>query len=225
MILSAFKTYVKLDFKRTDKDTEIIQAYNDMIMWVAAQMPHAGYKYQSYVNTVAGTEDYALPCDLLHLIHPIRFLLGSGSSDEGYPMDMIGKTRYNEIEPNPNRTNPSARGRPTKYTVYSRSILVTPIPDASTYLFEIDWTKRPGDLSTDAQSPDLGKSWEEVLKQGTLERLYAGLGLYDEAQYWGSQYHQMQNGIDTPVGLCHKLYAIEKDREEVAIGQVKFNNL
>ena len=42
MELSDFKTYVKYDFKRTDKDTELVQAYNDMIIWVAMQRnsPH-----------------------------------------------------------------------------------------------------------------------------------------------------------------------------------------
>src|SRR3990167_6584292 len=111
MQLSSFLTYVKYWFKRTDKDTEITQAYNDVLNWVSTRMPHGNYKFQSYVNTTAGVEDYALPSNIIHLIHPIRFLIGSGSSDSGYPMDNLSKEEYDATEPNPNRTNPTGRGR------------------------------------------------------------------------------------------------------------------
>lgn len=225
MILSAFLTYVKLDFKRSDKDTELTQYYNDMLMWIAAQMPHGNYKFQSYVNVTAGVEDYALPCELLHLMHPIKLILGQGTSDTGYQLEFVSKKEYDAYEPNPNRTTPS-EGRPLIYTVYSRSILLTPIPDVSTYLLEISWTKKPVDLEDDDESPFLGTSWEEVLKWGTLERAFAGLGLYQEAEYWGAKYHAIgANGEDVPIGLCRKLFDIEKDREEKAISQVKYNDL
>lgn len=225
MNLGDFLTYVKLDFKRTDKDTELTQYYNDAIMWVAAHMPHANYKYQSYVALVRGTEDYALPCDLLHLLHPIKFIIGSGASDSGYNLIRISKEEYNAIEPNPNRSSPSL-GRPIKYTVYSRSVLLTPVPDSSDALLEIDWTKKPTDLSSADQTPMLGTSWEEVLKWATLERAYAALGLTQEAEFWGTKYHAIgPNGEDVPTGMCKTLFDIEKDREFNSIGQVKFNAL
>ena len=181
MELSEFVDYVQTYAKRPDKEAEIIQAYNDMIMWIAAQMPHSGYKYQSYINTRDGVEDYALPNNMLHLIHPIRLLLGTGSGDSGYPLDHITKQGYDLIEPNPNRTNPP-KGRPSKYTVYSRSLLLIPIPDRDTYLLEINRSKRSVDMSVDTETPALGPEWEEVLLHGTLERIYAGMGMVVYAQ-------------------------------------------
>ena len=220
MQLSAFKTYVKRDFKRTDKDTELVQAYNDMIVWVAAQMPHGNYKFQSYVPTVIGQEDYPIPSNAIHLIHPVRLLLGTGSSDSGYSMDYLTKEEYDLREPNPNRTSPASKGRPSAYTVFSRSILTTPIPDLATYLLEINWSKRPTAQSADADISSLGAEWDEVLKHGTLERLYEGLGMLSEAAYWGAKYKDAEG---VPVGLCRSLFEIERDREEPLIGVVEPN--
>ena len=225
MQLSSFKTYVKYDFKRTDKDTELVQAYNDMIKWVSSQMPMGDYKFQSYVLTNAGVEDYELPCQMVHIIHPIKLIIGSGSSDTGYPMEHLSKLDYDKLEPNPNRNAPHV-GRPVAYTIFSKSILVTPVPDVATYIIEIAWATRPTELSADAATPELGEEWDEVLKWGTLERLYAGMGLFDEAQYWGSKYHIMTpSGDDIPAGLCKKLLQAETNRETINISQVAFNDL
>ena len=224
MQLSEFKTYVKQDFKRVDKDTEIVQAWNDMVMWVALQMPHGGYKFQSYVQTIAGTEDYAIPCNLIHFIHPAKLIIGSGSSDGGYPLDFIPKKEYDIIEANPNRSAP-ARGRPSRYTIFSRSMLLTPVPDVSTYIVEINWSKRPVAMTEDEQHSELHAEWDEVLKQGVLERLYAAIGLFEESAHWGSKYHILGAGGDMPVGICAHLLNIEKDREETSVNTMRFNDL
>lgn len=220
MILSAFKTYVLQDFKRTDKDTELVQAYNDAIIDIATRMPHSGYKYQSYVPTVSGQEDYTLPSDLIHLIHPAKLLDGSGTNDSGYPMDFISKQEYDLLEPNPNRTDPPA-GKPIKYCVFSKSILLTPIPDA-VYIIEIDWSKRPTTLSGNSDVHSLGSEWDEVLKQMVLARLNAGIELFAEAAYWESRY---QDQYGNPIGMLKRLLDIEKEREYKAISSIKNNNL
>lgn len=224
MELQDFLTYTKLDLKREDKDTEITQAYNDMIVWVAVQIPHGNYKFQSYVNTVVGVEDYALPPNIIHLLHPVRLLLGAGTTDSGFSLEHLTKEEYDIIEPNPNRSSPST-GRPGSYAVFSRSILLTPVPDRATYVLEINWTKRPTTLSADDDRPDLGSEWDEVLKWGTLERVYAGLGQWDESTLWGNKYHAIApNGDDMSVGMCKKLFDNERDSEDRHIGQVESND-
>lgn len=221
MQIANFQAYVKQTFKRTDKDTELIQAYNDMIVWVAIQMPHGSYKYQSWISTVIGTPDYPLPTDLIHLIYPIRLLEGTGTNDSGYPLKQISKQEYDILEPNPHRTSPST-GKPSQYTVYSRSILPTPIPDSGSYLLEINWTKRPVAQSVGADLPILGSEWDEILKFGTLERLNAMLELWEESSFWASQYRDQAGD---PVGMCRKLFDLEKDREFPAITQIQNNDL
>lgn len=226
MILSSFKTYVKRDFKRTDKDTEILDAYNAMIMWIAAQMPHGGYKFQSYISLVLRQEDYPLPSTLMHLMHPVKFLEGSGANDHGWPLEHVTKEEYDAEYPNPNRTTPTDTGKPSIYTVFSRSILVGPLPDAAVItrggLLEINWGKRPTALSADADLADLGSEWDEVLKWGTLERLYAGMSMLEEANYWASMYRDAEQN---PIGLCRRLFDAEKSRESNAVGKITPNNL
>ena len=225
MQLSDFKTYVKYTFKRTDKDTELVQFYNDMINWVACQMPHSGYKFDSYINTTVGVEDYGIPATLIHILHPVKLILGTGSTDSGYLLDHISKEQYDGEFPNPNASG-QPRGRPSKYTLYDRCLRLGPAPDLSTYIIEINWSKRRTAMSAAADLPGLGSEWDEVFMQGTLERLYASIGMVDESAYWGSKYHAVTSaGDDLPVGLCRKLLEIEQDREGYPIGQVVNNDL
>jgi len=221
MQLSNFKQYVKYDFKREDKDTELVQAYNDSIMYVASLMPYGNYKYQSYLATVVGQEDYPLPSTMNHLIHPIRILDGSDSTDSGGELNRLTKQKYDERYPNPNRTSPTT-GYPEDYCIYSRSILLGPIPDSADYLLEVDWSVLPTALSADIDTPSLGREWEEILKQMILYRLYSGLGQYDEASFWRSQY---EDGAGNPIGQFKRLLAKEADIEGHHLGQVKSNNL
>ena len=219
--LSTLRTYVKRDFKRTDKDTEITQAINDMIMWVASLMPHGNYKYQSWIYTISGREDYSIPSTLIHLIHPIKYIYGASGSNSGYPMDHLTKQEYDVVQPNPNGGY-AATGAPSYYTVFSRSILVGPLPNTSSDILEINWAKKPVALSADADLPDLGSEWDEVIKQGAQEKLYAGIGMIEEANYWGGLYRDAEG---SPVGLCKNLIDAEKDRESRAIGIMVNNDL
>ena len=219
--LSTLQTYIRRDFKRTDKDTEIIQAINDSILWISTLIPHGNYKYQSWVYTALAREDYALPSNLIHLIHPVKFLEGSASSDSGFPLEHITKEEYDIREPNPNRTNPST-GRPSAYTVFSRSILVTPLPDKTTSLLEIMWSRRPVSLSAAADTPELGAEWDEVIKHISMDKLYAGMGMLQESSYWASLYRDAEWN---PIGLLRNLINAERDREIPPVGQVKFNEL
>ena len=226
MNLANLLTYIKYDFKRTDKDTELTQAINDSILAIAIKMPHKNYKYQSWRAVVSGQEDYDLPSNIIHLMHPVRYLEGNDPGDSGYPLEHITKEQYDDEEPAPNRTTPDSTGTPTKYTVYSNSILLTPIPGDTEVseggLLEINWTKQPVDL-TGSQTPDLEDSWREIIKWMTLDRVNAGIGLYDEAKYWESKY---QDPISRePIGLYKSLLDLERDKESITIGKVETKSL
>lgn len=214
-------SYIKTDFKRENEDSRILQALNDMIMYIAIRIPHSNYKFQSYANTTVGQEDYPLPDTILHLIHPIRLLEGSTTNDQGFVLKHITKEKYDELEPNPNRVNPST-SQPFYYTIFSRSILLTPIPDKSTYLMEINWAKKPTALSADTDMHSLGSEWDEVIKWGALFRCYSGIGLFDEAEFYRSKYENMNND---PTGIFKILLEKEREYEGSTIGQVKNNNL
>ena len=82
-------------------------------------------------------------------------------------MKKVDKADYDEAYPNPNRTDPSSKGKPAIYTIISKSILIGPIPNSVSYLLEINWTKIPVDQveSPGTDTPDLGTEWEEILKE------------------------------------------------------------
>ena len=224
MQLSAFKTYVKQDLKRTDKDTEIVQALNDMIIFIAAKQPLGAYKYQSYIPVVAQQEDYPLPANNMHILHPIRFLQGSASTDLGWPLNRISKEEYDKRYSNPNRTNPTNTGESGDYCIFGGSILVGPLPASGTNdLLEADWTTLPTDQSADADTPALGEEWREVLKWGVLARINAGLELFQEAEYWESKY--LNPVTKEPIGLFKDLLDMDKEKEEIPISRVQANEL
>jgi hypothetical protein len=221
MTVQDFKAYVKKDFMRTDKDAQILDAYNAAIRAVSIQMPNCEYKYQSYIPTVIGQEDYSLPSSIIHLLHPVRILDGSASGDSGYPMDKLTKAEYDRLEPNPNRANPTT-GKPYTYTVYGRQILLTRIPDSAAYLLEINWTKSPSDMTAESEYPLLPSTYDEVLKWMVLSRLNAGIELFDESQFWRNQY---EDQMGEPVGIYRKLLDLEQSREGSAVTRVRVNSL
>jgi hypothetical protein len=182
------------------------------------------YKYQSYIAVVAKQEDYPLPSTLMHLIHPVKYLEGSATGDEGWPLELISKQEYDERFINPNRTDPDDTGEASCYCIFGGCILIGPIPETGTNdLLEIDWTTQPTDQAADADTPALGDKWREVLKYGVLARLNAGLELFDEAAYWESQY--LNPVTKEPTGLFKKLLDAEKEQEDISISQVRANEL
>jgi len=208
-----FLSYITRTLKRTDKNTEIYESLNETIRDVSGRARFQEYQFQSYVACVSGQEDYPLPSTLLHIQHPVRLLDGSATNDNGNQLTHISKAEYDRREPNPNRTSPSV-GRPGAYTIYSNSILLTPIPD-DTYLIEIDWGNVPTNLAADGESPSFNEMWDEVLKHGVLFRMFALLGMYEDAEYWRGHY---ELGIK-------RMIDINSDKTGNWIGAVRNNSL
>lgn len=218
-----FLAYIIQDFKRDDKDTEIYQAYNDTLRHLCNLAPFENLKFQSWIPTQIGVEDYPLPATSpnvkCHVIHPVRCIESSSSSSRGYGMNKLSKEAYSERYPNPNAspTTEIVKGQPTDYCIYSDSILVGPLPDKSTYIIELDWAKQRTTQDYDADLQELGEDWEEVIKFGVLFRLFKGIGLDEEAAAYLNLYRDQELGYPR---------LIEKEREQTEkMGTVKFNAL
>jgi len=218
MTRGEFLTYIKRDFKRTDKDTEIYNAYNDTLRDICSRgEPLEGYAFQSWIPCVVGQEDYPLPVNLLYLHHPVR-LITNAANDDGYNLIFVDKERYDELEPNPNRASPT-KAHPTRYTVYSNSILVSPIPDSTALLLEINWGRATTTVSNDNDTHNLlAGQWDEIIKYGTLMRLYNGLGLYEDAQVFERLYEDPNKGVP-------KILARNRDQRRANIIKVEFHDL
>jgi len=180
---SQFLTYVKLDFKRDDKDTEILSAYNDTIRHLGSLEALEAVKLTSWIPTEIGQYDYPLPSTLCHLLHPVKFI-ESFTEESGYALNKMSKTEFDINYPNPLATDVS-KSRPKDYCVHGNSIQVGDPPDKATYILEINWARFTTDQVADADVHEFGSNWEEVLKWGTLARLYEGMGQTAESdRYW-----------------------------------------
>lgn len=197
---SQFLTYVKQDFKRDDKDTEIAQAYNDTIRHISGLREREGLVYTSYIYTVEGQEDYPLPivnntAQIVHISHPVR-IIESTTLENGYNLNKRSREEWATMYINPNNADVTkiSKSMPTDYCVFSNAIHLGPVPDKDTYVIEIDWAK----LSTIQENPpdlqQLGEAWQEVLKWGTLFRLYTALGLDSEATKYATLYANEEFG-------------------------------
>lgn len=216
--LALFLTYVKADFKRDDKDTEITQAYNDTIRHLSSLKGLEGRKFTSYIATSIGREDYALPEGTIHIFHPVRFVEGV-SLENGYSMNKMSREEWTALYINPNNSTVASitKGMPKDYCVYQKALHVGPIPDKATYIIEIDWAKIATAQAADSDIQELGENWEEVIKWGTLFRLYAGMGLDDEAKKWFDLYRD--NDLGYPYLLRQEGGQTEK------MGTVEFRDI
>jgi len=216
--LAQFLTYIKYDFKRDDKDTELVQAYNDTIRHLSSLKDLEGRRFTSYVTTTAGREDYVLPTSSSRLLHPIRILEGD-QLDNGYPLNHLSREEWTARYINPNNpdTTKISKSMPIDYCVYENAIHLGPVPDLSTYIIEIDWARISTVQSADSDLQELGEEWEEIIKWGTLFRVYAGMGIDDEAAKWKLLYQDSELGYPN---LMNK-----QDDNSGVMGKVKFNDL
>jgi len=184
---SQFLTYVKNDFKRDDKDTEIAQAYNDTIRHLSGMKALEGLVFTSYTYTVIGQEDYPLPTAgntalRVHVLHPVR-IIESTTLENGYELNKRSREEWTKMFKNPNNWDVTkiSKSMPTDYCVFSNAIHLGPVPDKNTYVIETDWAKLSTTQVYASDLQELGEAWEEVIKWGTLFRLYTAVGLDSEA--------------------------------------------
>ena len=177
-------------FKRTDKTSEIKRAINDTLKEIAGLFPNRKLQDQKWMPLVTGQEDYGLPDGLLRIAHPVRFI-GNPTRNDGafnYPMIFVTKDEYDALEPNPNASSITRKSRCTHYTIWKRSILVWPLPDASTYRIEMNLGSEITILNAEVDAHPFSDIWDETICAGALSRLYAGLKMYEDADIWNTVY-------------------------------------
>jgi len=175
-----FKDYVVRTFIRTDKDDEIYEAITDVINTIKQRYPFEAFKKISYVVAFdqVGEYSFKLPEDLDHVIGDVIFQ----NSGESVPLIKVSKERYDQLEPYPDDPE-VVTGRPSHYTLYQNAVYLTPIPDAITYRYQINY-------ATNSQDPVLSGTIAVpftdynrlMLKSLVLAEMFANLGDDVEAQ-------------------------------------------
>lgn len=176
-------TYIKLDFKRTDMDATILSKLNDTIRWMATNHTFTELDKSCYTALVTGQPEYALPSGILQLRHPIILLEESGDGRSGSgPLDHISWDQYLGLEPNAKTSQTPPKGKPYAYAIHMNAVWLTSIPDSVARRLEVHYNRLPDLLAGDSDLHPFLETDEELLKAGTLERLYRDvLKLHEES--------------------------------------------
>ena len=168
---SDFYAYVLRTFKRTDKETEAYEAITETVLDIASRTSLDELKVESYTTTgITTMGDYKinLPARFGRILGDVRFT----DDNDSYTLTKLSKQEFNEMFPDPDGTQ-RITGQPTHYTVYNEQLLLGPVPDATTYAYQMDYSTVLEDPITSATvSVPLTGVHREVVKFGTLSRLY-----------------------------------------------------
>lgn len=173
--------YVIRAFKRTDKDTEILDATKDCIDEMRRRLEFPEDEtYTTVTDTITTLGDYvmALETDFGKIISVV-FQESDGSSGEN--LVQISRGQYDQKYA-PFGTGASSRGRPKEFCVFGGNILIGPVPDQVNYTYKLSYYSddRETILSTTESVPFTNK-YRETLRRGVLARLFAEI-VKDDAQ-------------------------------------------
>ncbi len=174
-------------YKRTDKNTELAAAINETYKEMVACVDPRRQQDQIYKNTVIGREEYPIPESILRINHPIKIIEGTtNNSSQSYPLRFLTKAEYDEWEPYPNAAT-IIGGKPWGYCMWKNSILLTHVPD-KVYKLELSMGGEAAVMSGDSDQTIFTPTWDETIKAGSLSRMFALVGLTDDATNWAQVY-------------------------------------
>lgn len=188
-----FLAYVKQTFKRTDKDTEIYTAVADTVMDMRSRMISDEFSTVSAALTgitVIGDYQLTLPTDFGHLIGDV--LIKDTSADDVYlPLNRITKPewdiKYNQALAS--AVGNRLTGTPTEYCFFGGKIYLGSPVDKITYEFKINYTTEDAPTYTGVTAViPFTDQFREVVKAGTLQRIFREVGNYPESDIWGDVY-------------------------------------
>ncbi len=177
---SEFYDYVVRTFKRTDKSAEVYDAITDTVSDMCERMEFEDTKVDAYTTGgISALGDYKLdlPSNFGRLIGDVRWSDG----DDSYTLDKLSKQEFNEKFPGHDGTDP-IDDEPTHYCVFGNQILLGPVPDDTTYEYQIDYSTFPADVVTSSTTEVLfTDNARECVKFGTLARVFEVVESFDLA--------------------------------------------
>jgi len=186
-----FLAYVKRVFKRTDKDTELYEAMTDTITDMRLQIHAEDYKEEAYIAGITTLGDYriSLPSDFGHLIGNVTLIDNDGAYVK--TLNKISKQSYDSKYGDRLYTTTSniEDAIPSDFCIYANQIYLGPVPDSTTYRYQINYTTEDSDdIDSSTTSVPFTDSYRNVVRAGTLAEIYAGLEAFDESNYWRAMY-------------------------------------
>lgn len=179
-----FLAYVKRDFKRDDKDTELYEAATDTIQDFRNRFSFEDDKEDSSptdVITVLGDYRIDLDSDFGMLVSDVRVIDGNQS----WPLIPLDKAEYDLLYPNQDATN-APQQKPIHFIIFNNKIYLGPVPGSTSYTYKLSFSK--GDVTaigSGTSSVPFSSRYREALKCGTMMRAHRGLQDFMTAGVWG----------------------------------------
>lgn len=184
---SELHDYIVRTFKRTDKTAEVYDAITDTVMDMCEEFGFEENKVEAYTAVgISALGDYKidLPDDFGHLLGDVRWT----DQDDSGTLNKLSKQQFNEKFPEQDCDDPDD-GEPTDYCIFRKQLLIGPVPDRTTYEYQIDYAKFLADpvtsVSSDVMFTDNAR---ECVKFGALARLYEVMEEWDNADRYSQKY-------------------------------------
>ena len=189
---SEFYAYVLNKFKRTDKEDEVYEAITDVIADMCIQFYPEDFKEEAALTGTITLGDYRLPVpsDFGHLIGDVS-ITDTAQDSRYHPLIKISKTQYDALYVDRlfSSTASMTLSRPQHYCLYGNQIYLGPVPDKTTYQYQINYTTIGFETVTSATDPvKFTDKYRNILRSGVLAELHNGMENYDEASYWKDEY-------------------------------------
>ncbi len=189
---SEMLAYVKRKFKREDKDAEIYEAMTDVIADMCIQFYPEDFKEEATLTGTITLGEYKLPvpADFGHILGEIS-IMDTANESRFYPLTKISKIQYDQMYPDRqfSTTTNMTLSRPRHFCVYGNQIFIGPIPDKTTYQYQLNYTTIGFETVTASTDPvSFTDKYRNILRSGILSELHNGMENYEEAGYWKEEY-------------------------------------
>lgn len=196
-----FRDYVVRTFKRTDKDTELYEFTTDVIADMRRRFNSEDFSVISSPITISTLGDFKtdLPSNFGHIIGDVSII--DTADDEDYlPLKKISKELYDQKYPERLSSAIGNRdtGEPRYFCIYGNDIYFGPVPDKTTYQYQINYTTEAfTEVTSGTADVPFTDKYRIILRNGVLEQLYRSVERFDLADQWKIQYElTLRNLID-----------------------------
>lgn len=190
-----FYEYLLRTFKRTDKETEVYEALTDTIRDLRRRVIFADDETEmSTTDLITTAGDYILDLEDSWGLTISEALVLDGYAS--YPLTMISKSQFDFFFPNPGVSG-SSTGKPRYACKFGDQLFVGPVPDSTLYTYKVNFTEEDAaSITEDTTNVPYTRLYREILKEGTLYRLFRDLENNEEMGKWRSLY---ENDINASV--------------------------
>jgi len=189
-----FYIYILNIFKRTDKSTEVYEAITDVITDMRLRLLSEDFKEETYSTSISALGEYrlSLPSDFGHIIGGISIVDVDDSSTYP-PLVKISKEHYDELYHDRILSDAGdvSTDRPRHFCIYAEQVYLGPVPDKTTYKYQINYTTEDStDITSDTTSVPFTDKWRYYVRSGVLNQLFKGLEQFEEASIWEAEYER-----------------------------------